>query len=105
MSGHPAARRHALPLLIAAGLASGCTPSTGSIEGKYYNAQTGQFTLELKGGKVLMPPGMEMMNANYTVRGDSIMLTDPRGGGAVTALVRQKDGSIDAGLLGTLKRK
>lgn len=102
MSFRTTAGRYALPLAMLTGIASGCTPS---LEGKYYNAQTGQFVLELKGGKVLMPPGMEAMNANYAVHGDSILLSDPQGGSPITALIRQKDGSIEAGMLGTLKKK
>ncbi len=96
-------RRSALPLLIVACLAAGCT-STTSVEGKYYNAM-GVFTLELKGGKLIPPPGMEMLAASYTVHGDSILLTDPKGGSPAVALIVQKDGSIEGGMFGVLKKK
>lgn len=76
----------------------------GGVEGKYYN-QAGAFVMELKGGKVTMAPGMEAMNANYEVRGDSVVLKDPAGGSEVAVLMRQKDGSLDGGMLGTLKKK
>jgi hypothetical protein len=90
--------------LLAAGLVSACKPS---IEGKYYNTQSGQLVLELKGGKLIMAGGMDAMNASYTVKGDSILLMDPQnpGGSPATVLVRAKDGSIDAGMLGTLRKK
>jgi hypothetical protein len=92
----------AVPLLLAA-LLTGC--GGGGVEGKYYN-QAGQFVLELKGGKVNMAPGgLTMMNAAYEVRGDSIIIKDPSNGQEAAALVRQKDGSIDAGMMGTLKKK
>jgi len=82
---------------------AGCGGGSG-VEGKYYN-QAGVFVMELKGGKVTMAPGMEAMNASYEVRGDSIILKDPGAGTEAAVLVRQKDGSIDGGMLGTLKKK
>ena len=81
-----------------------CTRGGGGIEGKYYN-QAGAFVMELKGGKVSMAPGMQAMNANYEVRGDSVILKDPTGGTEVAVLMRQKDGSLDGGMLGALKKK
>ena len=45
------------------------------------------------------------MNANYEVRGDSVVLKDPTGGTEVAVLMRQKDGSLDGGMLGALKKK
>ena len=92
----------ALPILLALCLAGACG---GGVEGKYYN-QAGEFVLELKGGKVLMRPEMAAMNANYVVRGDSIVLRDPQNPGQdAIALVRDKDGTIEGGMLGQLKKK
>jgi len=102
MSIRTAVRRHTLPLLIFAGFLSGCT---SSVEGKYYNADTGQMVMELKGGKLMMAGGMGAMNADYKVRGDSIVLSDPSGGGAAVSFAIRKDGSIDGGALGILKKK
>jgi hypothetical protein len=99
---HP--RRTPAAALLLAALLAGCGGG-GGVEGKYYN-QADQFVLELKGGKVTMAPGgMQMMNATYEVRGDSIIIKDPSNGQEAAALVRQKDGSIDAGMMGTLKKK
>lgn len=81
-----------------------CGGGGAGVEGKYYN-QAGAFVMELKGGKVSMAPGMEAMNANYEVRGDSVILKDPTGGTEVAVLMRQKDGSLDGGMLGSLKKK
>ena len=98
---HRSRRIPAAALLLAA-LLTGC-PS--GIEGKYYN-QAGVFVMEFKGGKVTMAPGgMQMMNATYEVKGDSIILKDPSTGQEAITLVRAKDGSIDAGMMGTLKKK
>jgi len=97
-------RRAFVSTLFLTGLLAGCGGGSG-IEGKYYN-EAGQFTLELKGGKVIMAPGMQMLNANYEVKGDSIVLHDPSGGSdAIAALIRQKDGSLQAGMFGVLKKK
>ena len=81
-----------------------CGGGGGGIEGKYYN-QNGAFVMELKGGKVSMAPGMEAMNANYEVHGDSVVLKDPSGGSEVAVLMRQKDGTLDGGMLEALKRR
>jgi hypothetical protein len=91
-----------LPMLLALSLAAACTPG---VEGKYYN-QAGEFVLELKGGKMIMRPEMSAMNANYVVRGDSIVLRDPQNPGQdAIALVRDKDGTIEGGMLGQLRKK
>jgi len=94
--------RAALPALLLASLMA-CRPS-GGVEGKYYN-EAGNFVMELDDGKVAMAPGMEQLNATYEVRGDSIVLKDPAGSAELTVLVRQKDGTINAGMLGTLKKR
>lgn len=94
--------RALLPALLLAGLTT-CTPS-GSLEGRYYN-EAGQFVMELDDGKVTMAPGMEAMNASYEVKGDSIMLHGPAGASDLAVLLREKDGSINAGMLGVLKKK
>jgi hypothetical protein len=93
-----------LPASSLAVLLVACGGGGGGVEGKYYN-QNGAFVMELKGGKVSMAPGMEAMNANYEVRGDSVVLKDPSGGNEVAVLMRQKDGTLDGGMLGALKKK
>ena len=94
--------RAVLPALLLAGLPA-CAPSD-SLEGKYYN-EVGHFVMELHNGKVTMAPGMEYMNADYEVRGDTILLREPGGTGQIGVLLRLQDGSINAGLLGDLKKK
>ncbi len=85
-------------------LVSACSGG-GGIEGKYYNSRSGEFALELKGGKVLTMQGQEGRVMTYEVRGDSLVIHDPRGG-----LVDQmtfgieKDGSLSLGLLGSLTK-
>ena len=82
--------------------AAGCSDP---LEGKYYN-EVGHYVMELKNGKVTMAPGMEYMNAVYEVRGDSIILNDPGGGGQINLFLRMEDGSLAAGpFLGVLKKK
>jgi hypothetical protein len=98
-------RTRVVSSLFLTALLAGCGGGGGGVEGKYYN-EAGVFTMELKGGKVMMAPGMQMLNANYEVKGDSIVLHDPSGGSdQLAVLVRQKDGSLNAGMLGTLKKK
>ena len=98
-------RTRVVASLFLAALLAGCGGGGSGVEGKYYN-EAGVFTLELKGGKVSMAPGMQMLNATYVVKGDSIVLHDPSGGSdELAVLVRQKDGSLNAGMLGMLKKK
>ena len=89
-------------LILAAGLTIGCG---AGVEGKYYNAQTGEFAMELKGGKVLMAQGMGGIEMTYTVHGDSVILHGPGGADDMLVVMRQRDGSLSAGLLGSLKKK
>jgi hypothetical protein len=80
----------------------------GGIEGKYYNSASGEFAMELKGGRVLTMQGQEGRTMTYEVKGDSLVIHDPRGGFADAMMFGiQKDGSLSLGILGspTKKRK
>jgi hypothetical protein len=91
-------------LALLAGLASAC--SKGGIEGKYYNTRSGEFAMELKGGRVVQAQGMEGSDLTYEVRGDSVILRNAGGGPTdVLVLMRQKDGTLSAGLLGSLTKR
>ena len=90
--------------MVTLGILSACGGS--SIDGEYYNAQSGEFALELKDGKVLRAQGMEGMNLSYTVRGDSLILDDASTSEPADLVVAiTKDGALDFGPLGSLKRK
>ena len=94
----------ALPFTVIALLGAGCGAGSG-IEGKYYNSRSGEFALELKGGKVIEAQGLEGQELSYTVRGDSLIIHDPQGGlAAGFTLGIEKDGSLSAGPLGSLTK-
>ncbi len=79
--------------------------SGGGIEGKYYNSMSGAFAMELKGGKVLTMQGQEGRALTYEVRGDSLVIHDPRGGLADQMTFGiEKDGSLSLGILGSLTK-
>ena len=91
-------------LALLAGLASACTSS--GIEGKYYNARSGEFAMELKGGRVVQGQGMEGMEMTYEVRGDSVILRNLKAGpDEMLVLMREKDGTLSAGILGSLRKR
>ncbi len=80
--------------------------SGGGIDGKYYNSMTGEFAMELKGGQVLTMQGQEGRAMTYQVKGDSLVIHDPRGGFAdQMAFHIEKDGSLSLGILGSLTKK
>jgi hypothetical protein len=72
--------RHPVRVLVASLLlaGAGAACSGGGIEGKYYNASTGDFAFELKDGQVLNAEGTPgPLPMTYTVRGDSVYLAPP----------------------------
>ena len=97
-------REPAFTLALLAGLASAC--GSGGIEGKYYNTRSGEFAMELKGGRVVQAQGMEGSDLTYEVRGDSVILRNLKAGPEeILVLTREKDGSLSAGILGSLRKK
>ena len=80
--------------------------SGGGIEGKYYNSMSGEFAMELRGGKVITMQGQEGRTMGYEVKGDSLIIHDPRGGFAnEMAFHIEKDGTLSLGILGSLTKK
>jgi len=100
-------RRPAFPLVLAGTLLVLTAACTGNdLEGKYYNTQTGEYAMELKGGKVLLPEGSPAADLEYEVRGDSVFLRQPNDPpGESLLLMRQADGILDAGPLGSLQKR
>jgi len=87
-----------LPLLLFA-CASG-------IEGKYYNSSSGEYALELKGGKVTYAQGMlEGQDLVYEVRGDSLVIRPPQGDAEEELVFGiESDGTLSLGMFGTLTK-
>ncbi len=96
--------RAAAPLALAALITTACTPS--GVDGKYYNAQTGEFAMELKGGKVLSMQGMDSgASLTYDVKGDSVIIHAAPGSMVDhLALHIEKNGDLNAGILGSLTK-
>lgn len=66
-------RRYAAIVALFAIAGTGCTPATA--DGKYYDARSGEFTMELKGGKVaLWGSGAPPAVWTYKVTGDSLVI-------------------------------
>jgi hypothetical protein len=104
MPFRPSGLRLAPTLVLIAALTTACT--SGGIEGKYYNSQSGQFAMELKGGLVLSMQGQEGRPMTYEVKGDSLVIQDPRGGMADQMTFGiEKDGTLSLGILGSLTKK
>jgi hypothetical protein len=104
MPFHPRGSRLTPTLALFAALAAGCS-SGGGIEGKYYNSGSGEFAMELSGGKVLSMQGQEGRPMTYEVRGDSLVIHDPRGGMADQMTFGiEKDGTLSLGILGSLTK-
>ena len=76
----------------------------GSIEGRYYNSVTGEFAMELKGGKVISMQGVEGENISYEVRGDSLYLLGAGGMMEGVAFGVESNGDLSLGILGTLTK-
>lgn len=101
MPTHRSRARLAAPLVALALMA--CSSSV--IEGKYYNSMTGEFAMELENGKVMSMQGVEGRDLTYEVRGDSLVIHDPRGGfvDQMTFAI-EKDGTLSLGILGSLTK-
>ena len=77
----------------------------GGIDGKYYNSVSGEFAMELKDGQVLTMQGQEGRPMTYEVKGDSLIIHDPRGGLADQMTFGiESDGTLSLGPLGSLTR-
>ena len=78
----------------------------GGLEGKYYNSASGEFAMELRGGKVVTMQGQEDRSLTYEVKGDSLVIRDPKGGFVdQMAFHIEKDGTLSLGILGSLTKK
>lgn len=100
----PAPRRTPMLALLAA-LVIACSSGGGGIEGKYYNSMSGEFAMELQGGKVLTIQGQEGRAMTYEVRGDSLVIHDPRRGMADQMTFGiERDGTLSLGPLGSLTK-
>ncbi|HEV8356918.1 MAG TPA: hypothetical protein VGQ17_09165 [Gemmatimonadales bacterium] len=92
-------------LALVALLGSACSPANG-LEGKYYNSRSGEYAMELNGGKVVWMQGQEGRAMTYEVRGDSLVIHDPQGGFAAGMTFGiEKDGTLSLGILGSLTKK
>jgi len=93
-------------ILAACVLAIGCSGGAGGIDGKYYNSASGEFAMELSGGKVISMQGQEGHTLTYEVRADSLVIHDPQHGFAdgMTFGI-QSDGTLSLGILGSLTKK
>jgi hypothetical protein len=90
---------------LATFLVVGCA-SSGGIEGKYYNSRSGEFAMELKGGKALRVQGLEDREMTYEVKGDSLIISDPAAGpDERLAFAIESDGTLSLGLFGSLTKK
>ena len=93
-----------LAAVLTAGALSAC--SSNRLDGKYYNSATGEFAMELSGGKVVAMEGQPTSNLTYDVRADSLVIHDPQHGLADQMTFHiERDGSLSLGILGTLTKK
>lgn len=78
---------------------------SSGVDGKYYNSETGEFAMELKDGEIHSMQGMPDADLTYEVRGDSLVIhpRDARPGEEFTLSIG-KDGTLSAGMLGTLTK-
>jgi hypothetical protein len=78
----------------------------GGLEGRYYNSVTGEFALELKGGKVVEMQGAGGEQLTYEVRGDTVFIRESGGQGMVDGMyfIRQANGDLSLEPLGTLTK-
>ena len=79
--------------------------SVSGVEGKYYNSASGEYAMELKGGKVTFMQGQEGRAMTYEVRGDSLIIHDPgRGFADKMTFGIEQDGTLSLGILGSLTK-
>ena len=106
MSHPPSSAGSAATVVLLAVLMSACGSGGGGIDGKYYNSVSGEFAMELKGGKVVSMQGQEGRPMTYEVKGDSLIIRDPRHGMAdQMTLGIERDGTLSLGPLGSLTKK
>lgn len=89
--------------LLLAGAVSACG-GAGGLEGRYYNARTGEFALELRGGKVVEGQGMQPGEMIYEVRGDTVWVVPTPGSSDGLPFIREANGDLSLGILGSLTR-
>lgn len=95
-------KAHAALLTLVTTLLAGC--GTGGLEGRYYNARTGEFALELRGGKVVEGQGIPPGEMIYEVRGDTVWIVPSPGSSDGLPLIREANGDLSLGILGTLTK-
>ena len=89
-------------LTLLGGLLTGCGNS--GLEGRYYNASTGEFALELRsGGKVEMQ-GAEGEGLTYEVKADTVFIKGGRGLAEGMYFIRLPNGDLSLEPLGTLTK-
>lgn len=92
------------PLALLTAVTAACASASG-IEGKYDNSASGEYAMELKGGKVTFMQGQEGRALTYQVRGDSLVIHDPgRGFADQMTFGIEKDGTLSLGILGSLTK-
>lgn len=90
--------------LAAAGLSLLLLACGSSLEGRYYNARTGEFALELKGGKVVEGQGLPSNTLLYEVRGDTLWIVEQPGSSDGLGFKIESNGDLSLGILGTLTK-
>lgn len=83
-------------------VAAGCGSS--GLDGRYYNSVTGEFAMELKGGKVVEGQGMPSNQLTYEVRGDTVFILEGRGMTEGLYFIRMPNGDLSLEPLGTLTK-
>jgi len=103
---HPASGGRPWAIVAVLVFAIGCSGGAGGLDGKYYNSASGEFAMELSGGKVISMQGQEGHTLTYEVRADSLVIHDPQHGFAdgMTFGI-QPDGTLSLGILGSLTKK
>jgi hypothetical protein len=98
-------RTSPVPRIAAAALILGTAACSNSVDGKYYNAASGEFAMELSHGKVLAMQGEAPGRMTYEVRADSLVLHDPQHGLADQMTFHiERNGDLNLGILGTLTK-
>lgn len=82
--------------------AAGCDGS--GLDGRYYNSVTGEFAMELKGGKVVEGQGMPSNQMTCEVRGDTVFIMEGKGMAEGLYCIRLPNGDLSLEPLGTLTR-
>lgn len=91
--------RLTLATLALAGCGSG-------VDGKYYDTGNGKLVLELRGGRAYPAESADTATLVYTVTKNTVVIrraAQPNGDALVYN--RRADGTLDAGILGSIRRK